>query len=135
MSGYLRLCLCAALALIGLGCSSESVRTVWIADAHTETGGTASPGMRVQLVGKGFGHVQVLEDSCRLEALADAGGQPAQPLPFPHAVTLGDVAAPVFSRRDDCLVLEVPEVQPGPHFIVVWTGGVASNAFPITVAE
>jgi len=102
----------------------------------TLQGGAPAAGAPVQLIGTGFGRVQALTVPCTLEAAIDpaASGLVAQPIPQPHSVLVGGVSAVVYARDDDCLVLQVPDLDPGPHFVVVWTDGIASNAFPINVA-
>ena len=111
---------------------------MWIAavDAPITT-----PRARITLTGKGFLLPSPVADAADAErtdtAAAPETDEPAEPILYEgeDAVTVGGIPARVHLRRDDRIDLEVPRLDAGPHLIVVWSGGTASNAFPIRILE
>ncbi len=122
-----------SVATFSCGCESDGTRSVWIADATP----TAAPaGGMLRLTGLGFGTARVVDDALPSEDLDEvtenalADGVIFKGL---DAITVGGVAARVFLRRDGRIDLQVPDVPAGSAFVVVWTQGVASNAFPVRI--
>lgn len=121
-----------ALGTLFSGCGEDGIRDVWIMDASPRV---APPGGRVTLVGTGFGTARAVADEAardldRVTAAALESGVVFEGI---DAITVGGVPARVFLRRNGRVDLELPDLPEGSAFVVVWTQGIASNAFPIRV--
>lgn len=96
---------------------------------------------RITLTGRGFllpSPVVQTSDAERVDVPVVAEGEePEEPTltEGEDAVVVGGIPARIYLRRDERIDLEVPRLSAGPHLIVVWSGGTASNAFPIRVLE
>lgn len=101
-------------------CESEEVRPVWISSASPSD---IQVNHVIELRGRGFGEPA--------EGLVEEGAIVAYQ--GTYAVLVGGVSAGVVERKDDRLRVVIPELEPGPTWIVVWTEGKASNAYPITI--
>lgn len=115
------LAISCVLALLA-GCEGEDLRPVWISDV---TPRVAAPGDVLHVRGSGLAGGGVMAGKP-----ADAGGVL---LEGTIAVLVGGQPSVVLYRADDRIDLRVPEVPGGAAYVVVWTGGTASNAFPIHV--
>jgi hypothetical protein len=124
------------MLFVALGCDNGEIRTVWIADV---TPAVVPVGELIQVRGKGLSVLpEPVEDT-------DATTPPVETTPVedeepvgtvytgPDAVLIGGVPAEVFARSDDRLDVRVPDVPPGPVFLVVWSNGIASNAATLTI--
>jgi uncharacterized protein (TIGR03437 family) len=116
-----RIALLLALFWALIGCSSdEEVRPVWIDSVEPAS---APAGAWVRLDGKGFGEPA---DDLTIEGPVIYHGT--------NAVLVGGIESPVALRQDRTVQVQLPaELPPGPYYVVVWTEGIGSNAYPIRI--
>lgn len=131
MTKALPACFAALFAATLFGaCSGEELRPVWIASA---TPNPVPVGAVIVVEGKGFGRAAI--EATEGEAAVEGEAPLAVTFEGPDAVTVGGVFALVHHRDNRRIDIEIPDLPAGTHFLVIWTSGTASNAYPITVLE
>jgi uncharacterized protein (TIGR03437 family) len=130
-----------ATILLGLlgACSDDELPTVWVAKIQPRS---AAPTTVVRIFGRG------LEARTHSEADASVGdtatGDTSAPstdtlaCPTPtglNAVTVGGVEAAVCFRSESRIDLVVPRLPAGAQHVVVFSGGLASNAEVLYLLE
>lgn len=119
----------------GLGCvdptDPDGGRDVFIVSVDAEV---AAVGTVVRIYGRGLGAGAVVSD----EADVVAGGITEDNCSVASdgdAVLFDGVSAEICFRADDRLDVRVPALSAGPHFVVVRSGGLTSNAVTVYVTQ
>lgn len=129
--------------LLWSGCQDAPVRPVWVASVSPSTIVPACA--HITLLGSGLAPTPPEPSSADALSAAPtpAPATPDAECPTPpgkpgadealDAVLVRGVAAYVTLRTDGRIDLIVPDLTPGPAFLVVWSAGTASNAVPLTI--
>ncbi|MFT5432734.1 MAG: hypothetical protein ACI9OJ_003436 [Myxococcota bacterium] len=121
------------LQLLG-ACSDDELPTVWVAKIQPRS---AAPTTVVRIFGRGL-EARTTTEADVVDGDTSVPSTETETCPTPNglnAVTVGGVNAAVCFRSDSRIDLVVPRLPAGAQHVVVFSGGLASNAEVLYLLE